>query len=136
MARLLNFKALVYGRNFRLAFVKRRREVVRLTGFYAVRRVRAAGPHEAELAVMDLLRHDPALRAELRNKPNDPPLMFLEDLVQVSSFGSERVPGSGFVYFHGRGAGRPRSVSLAPASSPRSKARNARGSRSHTKKAT
>lgn len=104
------FLVVVYGRNFRLPFVERRRTVVRLTGFYTTRCVVASGPVEAENRAMDLIRNDPKLKRSVRNSRLDHPLMQAMEVREVDSFAPLKPPGSGYAFFHGRGAGRPRAT--------------------------
>lgn len=110
---LRKFAILVYGRNFRLLFRTRGKEKVRLTGFYTWRCVRAYDPIEAERRAIDLIRKDRSLRENLRNPKGDPPLMYAEEKNEVQSFVPLRERGGAFVFFHGRGAGRPRRLTLA-----------------------
>ena len=107
------FNILVHGRNFRFAFQERRRTTVKRTGFYVWRAVEAADPADAELRVMDLLRAAPSLR-ENQNSPADPPVMFVHDIRQLPDNADiDSLNRAGFVFFHGRGAGRPRSLIVA-----------------------
>ena len=112
---------LVYGRNFRLPFRVRRTTAVRLTGFYTTRCVVAADAVEAEYKAMELIRRDAKLRRSVRNSRTDPPIMHAAEIREVDTFAPLKPPGSGYVFFHGRGAGRPRSTKLAsfPADIPK-----------------
>jgi hypothetical protein len=104
-----NYRVVVYGRNFRLLWQEGRRDArSRMTGFFATRFVRAANPRNAELRAMDLIRSDKELREAVQNLPSNPPIMFADSIVEVRSF---RGGGKGYTFFHGRGAGRPRSRS-------------------------
>jgi hypothetical protein len=104
----------VYGRNFRFPFRERRKAVVKLTGFYTTRCIVASGPAEAEYKAMELIRRDPKLRRSVRNRRTDPPIMHAVEVREVESFTPLKAPGTGYVFFHGRGAGRPRTAKLAP----------------------
>ena len=99
----------VYGRNFRLPWVERNRTVVKLTGFYTTRCVVASTPLAAENTAIDLIRGDEKLRKSIRNSRTDPPIMYANEIREVTSFAPLKPPGTGYVFFHGRGAGRPRS---------------------------
>ena len=99
----------VYGRNFRLPWVERKRTVVKLTGFYTTRCVVASTPLAAENKAIDLIRGDDKLRKSIRNSRTDPPTMYANEIREVTSFAPLKPPGSGYLFFHGRGAGRPRS---------------------------
>ena len=102
------YLVLVYGRNFRLPFVERRRTRVKLTGFYTTRCVTASGPVEAEYKAMDLIRGDSKLNRSVRNSRLNPPVMYAMEIREVESFAPFKPPGGGYAFFHGRGAGRPR----------------------------
>jgi hypothetical protein len=106
-----NYMVRVCGRNFRMLWQDgKKRERPRLTGFITTRFVRARDAEDAEFRAMDLIRSDKTLGASVRNPASDPPVMFAEEVVQVRSFKS---PGGGYIFFHGRGAGRPRSFTEA-----------------------
>ena len=107
------YVVLVYGRNFRLPFLERRNTVIMLTGFYTTRCIRALDPVEAEYKAMDLIRADSKLKGLVRNSRTDPPIMHAVQVREVESFAPLKPPGSGYAFFHGRGAGRPRSMSVA-----------------------
>jgi hypothetical protein len=107
------YLVLVYGRNFRFPFHERRTTVIKLTGFYTTRCVVASGPVEAEYKAMDIIRRDSKLRRSVRNPRTDPPIMHALEVRQVESFAPLKAPGTGYVFFHGRGAGRPRTMKLA-----------------------
>lgn len=100
----------VHGRNFRLSWQERRTSVTRITGFYTTRCVVAANPADAERQAIDLIRQDSNLRRSVKNSPTNPPLMFTVDIVEVDTFAPLKPPGTGYVFFHGRGAGRPRTA--------------------------
>ena len=101
------YVVLIYGRNFRLLWQERRKTVTQLTGFYTTRCVVASDATDAEYRAIDLVRNDPKLRRSVRNTRSDPPLMFVEEIREVTTFAPLKPPGSGYTFFCGRGAGRP-----------------------------
>ena len=109
----MKYLVLVYGRNFKLPMEERRKTIVRLTGFYTTRCVSATDAVDAEYKAMALIRHDHKLKRLVRNPRTNPPIMHAVEIRQVTSFAPLKPPGSGYVFFHGRGAGRPRSLALA-----------------------
>ncbi len=119
-ARGRKYLVVVYGRNFRLPFQERRRTAVKLTGFYTTRCVVATDPVDAEYKAMDLIRRDPKLTRSVRNSRSDLPIMNAVDIREVDSFAPLKPPGTGYAFFHGRGAGRPRSLTMAPSRRSRS----------------
>ena len=104
------YLVLVYGRNFRIPFGQGRRTVVKLTGFTTTRCVMARNSVAAELEAIDLVRRDPKLQRSARNSRTDPPLLRVIRIQEVDTFAPLKPPGTGYVFFHGRGAGRPRST--------------------------
>jgi hypothetical protein len=108
-ARKKKYVVRVYGRNFRLAWQERRKSVTKITGFYTTRCVEASSSVDAEHHAIELIRNDPKLRRSVRNSRTDPPLMFVVDIRVVDTFAPLKPPGTGYAFFHGRGAGRPRS---------------------------
>jgi hypothetical protein len=111
---MAKYLVLVYGRNFRLPFKERRKTIIKVTGFYTTRCIVASGPIQAEYKAMELIRHDSKLRRSVRNPRTDPPIMHAVEVHRVESFAPLKPPGTGYVFFHGRGAGRPRTLELAP----------------------
>jgi hypothetical protein len=118
----LKFKVLVRGSNFRLQTEERGKSVIRQTGFYVWRCVHASDPVDAEYKAVEMVRLDPGIRNLVSNSPADPPLMFVEEIHQVESFEPLYEPGSGYTFFHGRGAGAPRKMRVLTAASALPKA--------------
>ena len=99
------FRAVVNGRNFQLSWAEGENERPRIkrTGFYTTVHVRARSEREAESRAMKLLRADKALCKSVRNPASDdPPLMFLEELEELSSFKGCRLPRTGFAFYSER----------------------------------
>ena len=99
------FRVVVNGRNFQLTWAEAENErpTIKRTGFYTTVHVRARSQREAESRAMKLLRADQALRKSVRNPASDPPLMFLEELEELSSFKGRRLPRTGFAFYSERG---------------------------------
>ena len=68
----------------------------------------AVNPADAERQAIDLIRQDSKLRRSVKHSPANPPLMFTVDIAEVDRFAPLKPPGTGYLFFHGRGAGRPR----------------------------
>ena len=103
------YRVLVYGRNFRLAFVEGRRTVVRQTGFYTWRNVVAANSLRAEYKAVELMRDDARLRRGVRNARTNPPIVRVLEIERLGPGTRLSKAGTGYAFFHGKGAGRPRS---------------------------
>ena len=56
---------------------------------------------------MELIRRDWKLKRSVHNPRTDPPIMNAVQIREVDTFAPFKPPGSGYVFFHGRGAGRP-----------------------------
>lgn len=84
------------GRNFRITL----EGVVQKLGFYTTRWVEANDPKEAELQAVALVKNDTELRAAVRNEPEDPPTIFLEEVTEVVDFEDVKVPGAGYSFYN------------------------------------
>jgi hypothetical protein len=111
---MAKYRVLVYGRNFLLAFEERRRTIIRRTGFYTWRCVTAANPRQAEYRAMDMIRRDRKLRETVKNPRTDPPIMHALEIRRLRADAPYSVSGTGYTFFTGKGAGRPRNLTLAP----------------------
>lgn len=107
------YLVVVYGRNFRLKWLQGRKTVVRLTGFYTTRCVVAPNPVKAEYKAIEIIRDDEKLKTSVTNARTDPPIMYVSEIREVTSFAPFKPPGGGYTFFHGRGAGRPRSTTAS-----------------------
>jgi len=105
------FRVLVLGRNFLFAHIDGKSEAVRPTGFYTTRFVTADDATAAEYQVMAAIRADEKLRSALRNPRTDPPIMVAEELEEVPSIPDDA--SESYVFFTGKGAERPRDITLA-----------------------
>ena len=90
---------MVWGRNF----LVRVENEVRKHGFYATRFVEARDEGEAESKIIEMLRNDAVLVALTRNERSDPPMMYVEEIEELKSFGKFNVPGSGFTWYQEQG---------------------------------
>lgn len=68
-------------------------------GFYTNRFVEAADERAAELAAVDQLRARQSLRELVRNLPDDPPRIVLNELEEVSSFDGLPTLDQGLVWY-------------------------------------
>jgi hypothetical protein len=62
---------------------------------------------------MDMIRGDARLRASVRNTRTDPPIMDAIEIELLPRGEAFSTAGTGYCFFHGRGAGRPRRLKLA-----------------------
>jgi hypothetical protein len=110
VTRVKKYLVVVYGRNFRLKWLEGRNTVVKVTGFHTTRCVVAPDPVKAEYKAIAMIRDDHKLKASVTNARTDPPIMYVSDIREVASFAPFKPPGGGYAFFHGKGAGRPRST--------------------------
>ncbi len=84
---------MLLGRNFLLSI----EGTTGRYGFHALRWVEAKDPASAEQQALEIVRGDPALTENVLNSPEDPPLLFIED-VAVDE-GGVKGPFSGYAFF-------------------------------------
>jgi hypothetical protein len=89
------FRVLINGRNFLLNFDGEARRV----GFYATRFVEAATADEAESAAVELLRGDELLREGTLNEQTDTPMIYVEEIVEVSGWKKDEEVNTGFSFY-------------------------------------
>ena len=89
------FRVLINGRNFLLNFEGEARRV----GFYATRTVEAATTDEAEFAAVELLRRDALLHETTLNEQTDPPMMYVEEITEVSHVQKDEEANAGFTFY-------------------------------------
>ena len=68
-------------------------------GFYTTRFVEAESPKEAENLSVELIKNDSNLTDSVLNEQADPPMIYLDNLDELSSFGDNTVPGSGYTFY-------------------------------------
>ena len=83
------------GENF---FLKVEEEVKRM-GFYTTRFLVAADEGQTEERAVKSLREDENLRKAIVNDRSDPPLLFAEEIEELSSFDGVENPSQGLVFF-------------------------------------
>jgi hypothetical protein len=69
------------------------------TGFYTTRFVEANDELEAENKSVELIRNDPQLRQSVLNEKGDPPIIYLEDIEEISDFDGINTPGAGYTFY-------------------------------------
>lgn len=89
------YKVMLNGCNFRITL----EGTVQRVGFYTTRFVEASDPEQAELQAVSLVKNDEELRAAVRNEPDDPPTIHLEEIVEVADFEDVQVPGAGYSFY-------------------------------------
>ena len=92
MDSMKQYRVLLKGENFLL---NNEGEIKRM-GFYTTRFVDAPNEDEAELTAVELIRKDNWLREAVRNDRPDPPMIFAEEIEEISTFDN---PGAGFTFY-------------------------------------
>ena len=72
-------------------------------GFFTTRFVEARDEDEAESKVVEMLRVE--LKTLVQNEQSDSPMMFVEEIEELESFGEFKVPGAGFSWYPDRREG-------------------------------
>ncbi len=89
----MKFKVMLRGQNF---LIMSDGQLQRL-GFYTTRFVEAKDPKEAEMRAVQLVREDEKLKGCVKNERPNPPMLFLEEIEQVSRFPRNR--GKGYTFY-------------------------------------
>ena len=87
------YKVTVEGINFLIGVD----DEIRKYGFFTTRFVEAWDADEAEAKVMDMLRVE--LKELVQNEKSDSPMMFVEEIEELKTFGKFLVPGTGFTWY-------------------------------------
>ena len=86
------FRVFVRGENFHL----KEEGSVKRFGFYTTRFVEALDEDQAEQTAVELVRSEDQLREAVCNDQSDPPMIFVEEIDQISTFEAQR---SGFTLY-------------------------------------
>lgn len=89
------YKVIIEGHNFLVKIG----DETKKRGFYTTRFVEAQDTDEAENIAIGMLRADADLIALTRNEESDSPVMYVEEVEELTSFGDFTVPGSGFAWY-------------------------------------
>lgn len=89
------YLVLINGGNFLLNFDGQLRKL----GFYAARVVDAQNPEEAELAAVDLVREDSGLQGNVLNEPDDPPMLYAEEIKEIEESDAQKNINTGFSWY-------------------------------------
>ena len=89
------FKVFVNGKNYWVKLDGERRRF----GFCTTRFVEAAIPEEAEERAVQLLREDAELTSAILNEASDPPVLYVEEIVELVSFRGVEPPGTGRTWY-------------------------------------
>jgi hypothetical protein len=86
---------MVNGRNFLLEMDG----AAKRYGFYSTKVVTASDEREAELKAVDLVRAEQSLRTAIKNSKDDPPLIYLEEIREISKKEAKGIPTKGHTFY-------------------------------------
>ena len=87
------YSVTINGRNFLTDIEGEQKKL----GFFTAREVEAHDPEAAEAAAVRSVRDNERLRATIRNTPEDPPMLFVEEIVKIDAVQADKpVPGFAF----------------------------------------
>lgn len=87
------YKIVIEGQNYNIKLDK----APQRCGFFATRFIEADNTSDAENIVLRLIRDE--LKEIILNDQSDPPVICLEEIVEIVSFGDNDVPGFGFTWY-------------------------------------
>ena len=87
------YRVMVEGVNFLIEMESE----VRKFGFFTTRFVEAWDKEEAEAKAIEMLRVE--LKRLVRNEKSDSPMMFVEEIEELETFGEFIVPGTGCAWY-------------------------------------
>ena len=91
------YKVMVEGVNFLIRVENGVGIEIRKYGFFTTPFVEAWDTDEAEARVIEMLRVE--LKTRVQNKKSDSPMMFVEEIEELETFGEFEVPGAGFAWY-------------------------------------
>lgn len=89
-----NYKILIEGRNLLMTL---EHNGLKKYGFITTRYIQSTSKLEAEIKATNLVKSE--LKTYIRNKKNDIPRFYIEEVQQVASFEGISVPGEGFTWY-------------------------------------
>ena len=89
------FSVFIHGKNFLLRLDQ---EIERL-GFYTTRYVEAEDSALAEFMAVELIQNDKDLNQNVTNTPENPPMLYAEEILELESFGDVNPPGGGYSFY-------------------------------------
>ena len=78
------YRAFIHGANFHI--YSHDSQQVETLGFYTNAFLEAQSPESAEFEALELIRHLPKLRGVVRNPPDDPPRICVEELEEIAEW--------------------------------------------------
>lgn len=76
------YRVMINGRNFLIDLG----QGLTKHGFYTTRFVEASNPHDAEIKAVASLRQWDEVKALVKNKKDDPPMLYADEIVELTTF--------------------------------------------------
>lgn len=92
---MAKYQVTIHGQNFLINVGGRAAK----HGFYTWRFVEAADALAAEYAAVEMIRQQQDLREAVNNDPADPPIMNVDEIVELESFAGIECLKPGFVWY-------------------------------------
>ena len=89
------FSVFIHGKNF---LIRLDQKIERL-GFYTTRYVEAEDSALAEFKAAELIQNDKDLNQNVFNTPENPPMLYAEEILELDSFGDVNPPGGGYSFY-------------------------------------
>jgi hypothetical protein len=89
------YEVLVNGTNFLILFNGKSKKM----GFYTKVYVQADNVQNAEFKAMDMIREHENLKKIVLNKKEDPPMMYLEEMVEINNFRAIQSKTQGLAWY-------------------------------------
>ena len=93
--RMSKYRVLLNGQNSLLDF----EGVPRKLGFYTTRFVDAVNAEDAESAAVDSICEDAALKGNVLNDRNDPPMIYADEVEELDRSDTDGSMGTGFSWY-------------------------------------
>ena len=82
MKEMKKYRVMINGRNFLIDLGSG----LAKHGFYTTRFLEASDPSDAEIRAVESLRKWDEIKSLLKNKEDDPPMLFADEIVELSTF--------------------------------------------------
>ena len=93
--RMSKYRVLINGQNLLLNLDGSPRKL----GFYTTRFVDARNPEEAEDVAVELIREDAALKGNVLNGRDDPPMLYADEVEEIGVSDDDDSLGTGFSWY-------------------------------------
>ena len=89
------YSVLIHGSNF---LIRLDGKIERM-GFYTTRYVEAEDTALADFKAVELIQNDDELNQSVFNTPDNPPVLYSEEITELETFKGINVPGGGYSFY-------------------------------------